>query len=235
MEGIVVGARTVTPAVFAGGQYGVSYNAAPYGSAFSQAAWGRGPPAEPGEPQQPGPGQHRRSRRQPECLQPLTSTTGIRACWSGRLPASPSRPGDGARSTAFCATMRRKPPRAMSVSARSPATIPSWPTGSSTTAAALGNVAETAPMSRPGSSRTDSHSRGAVFAPTGSTAGSALSPTPPRGGSDTGAPYASLISLPPSRGSRRSRAARRRLMRWGGGRQAAADCRCRVYFPGPFP
>ena len=33
--------------------------------------------------------------------------------------------------------------------------------------------------------------------PTGSTAGSALSPTPPQGGSDTGAPYASLISLPP--------------------------------------
>ena len=52
--------------------------------------------------------------------------------------------------------------------------------------------------------------------PSGSTAGSALSPTPPQGGSDTGAPYASLISLPPLRGSRRSRAARRRLMRWGG-------------------
>ena len=33
--------------------------------------------------------------------------------------------------------------------------------------------------------------------PSGSTAGSALSPTPPQGGSDTGAPYASLISLPP--------------------------------------
>ena len=42
MEGIVVGARTVTPAVFAGGQYGVSYNAAPYGSAFSQVAWVEG-------------------------------------------------------------------------------------------------------------------------------------------------------------------------------------------------
>ena len=42
MEGIVVGARTVTPAVFAGGQYGVFYNAAPYGSAFSQVAWVEG-------------------------------------------------------------------------------------------------------------------------------------------------------------------------------------------------
>ena len=82
---------------------------------------------------------------------PSTSTTGIGACRSGRLPASPSRPGDGARSTASCATMPRKPPRAMSVSARSPATIPSWPTGSSTTAAAPGNAAETAPISRRGS------------------------------------------------------------------------------------
>ena len=42
MEGIVVGARTVTPAVFAGGQYGVFYSAAPYGSAFSQVAWVEG-------------------------------------------------------------------------------------------------------------------------------------------------------------------------------------------------
>ena len=42
MEGIVIGARTVTQAVFAGGQYGVFYNAAPYGSAFSQVAWVEG-------------------------------------------------------------------------------------------------------------------------------------------------------------------------------------------------
>ena len=42
MEGIVVGARTVTPAVFAGGQYGVFYSAAPYGSTFSQVAWVEG-------------------------------------------------------------------------------------------------------------------------------------------------------------------------------------------------
>ena len=39
MSGIVVGARTVSPALVAGGQYGVFYNAAPYGSAFSQVAW----------------------------------------------------------------------------------------------------------------------------------------------------------------------------------------------------
>ncbi len=56
--------------------------------------------------------------------------------------------------------------------------------------------------------------------PTGSTAGSALSPTPPQGGSDSGAPYASLEITPPLRGSRRSRAVRRRLMRWGDSRQA---------------
>ncbi len=63
----------------------------------------------------------------------------------------------------------------------------------------------------------------AWFPPSGSTAGSALSPTPPQGGSDTGTPCASLEITPPLRGSRRSRAARRRLMRWGGGRRAAAD------------
>ena len=39
MSGIVIGARTVSPALVAGGQYGVSYSAVPYGSAFSQVAW----------------------------------------------------------------------------------------------------------------------------------------------------------------------------------------------------
>ena len=42
MSGIVIGARTVSQAVVAGGQYGVSYNAVPYGSAFSQVAWVEG-------------------------------------------------------------------------------------------------------------------------------------------------------------------------------------------------
>ena len=42
MSGIAIGARTVSQAVFAGGQYGVSYNAVPYGSAFSQVAWVEG-------------------------------------------------------------------------------------------------------------------------------------------------------------------------------------------------
>ena len=42
MSGIVIGARTVSPALVAGGQYGVFYNAAPYGSAFSQVAWVEG-------------------------------------------------------------------------------------------------------------------------------------------------------------------------------------------------
>ncbi|MCY3776624.1 MAG: hypothetical protein OXH11_11660, partial [Candidatus Aminicenantes bacterium] len=42
LEGIVVGARTVAQALIAGGQYGVSYNAAPYGSAFSRVAWVEG-------------------------------------------------------------------------------------------------------------------------------------------------------------------------------------------------
>ena len=42
MSGIAIGARTVSQAVFAGGQYGVSYNAVPCGSAFSQVAWVEG-------------------------------------------------------------------------------------------------------------------------------------------------------------------------------------------------
>ncbi|MCY3758723.1 MAG: leucine-rich repeat domain-containing protein, partial [Acidobacteria bacterium] len=42
MSGIVIGARTVSPALVAGGQYGVFYNAAPYGSAFSRVAWVEG-------------------------------------------------------------------------------------------------------------------------------------------------------------------------------------------------
>ena len=42
MSGIVIGARTVSQAVVAGGQYGVSYNAVPYGSTFSQVAWVEG-------------------------------------------------------------------------------------------------------------------------------------------------------------------------------------------------
>ena len=52
--------------------------------------------------------------------------------------------------------------------------------------------------------------------PSGSTAGSALSPTPPQGGSDLERLMQASGITPPSRGSRRSRAARRRLMRWGG-------------------
>jgi len=42
MSGIVMGARTVSPALIAGGRYGVYYNSVPYGSAFSRAAWVEG-------------------------------------------------------------------------------------------------------------------------------------------------------------------------------------------------
>ena len=52
--------------------------------------------------------------------------------------------------------------------------------------------------------------------PSGSTAGFALSPTPPPGGSDLQACTRRSSITPPLRGSRRSRAGRRRLMRWGG-------------------
>ena len=52
--------------------------------------------------------------------------------------------------------------------------------------------------------------------PSGSTTGSALSPTPPRGGSDLEACIRRSSITPPLRGSRRSRAGWRRLMRWGG-------------------
>ena len=42
MSGIVIGARTVSPALLAGGRYGVFYSAVPYGSAFSTEAWVEG-------------------------------------------------------------------------------------------------------------------------------------------------------------------------------------------------
>ena len=65
----------------------------------------------------------------------------------------------------------------------------------------------------------DSHSRGrardAAFAPLRLDCGLRPLADSPSRGSDTGAPYASLKITPPLRGSRRSRAARRRLMRWG--------------------
>ena len=66
-------------------------------------------------------------------------------------------------------------------------------------------------------SASDRHSQGAAFPPSGSTAGFALaSPTPPPGGSDLEACIRRSSITPPWRGSRRSRAGRRRLMRWGG-------------------
>ena len=52
--------------------------------------------------------------------------------------------------------------------------------------------------------------------PSGSTTGSALSPTPPQGGSDTGAPYAGLRYHSPLEGESQKPSRRRRLMRWGG-------------------
>lgn len=42
MSGIVIGARTLSPSLLAGGRYGVFYNAVPYGSAFSRVAWVEG-------------------------------------------------------------------------------------------------------------------------------------------------------------------------------------------------
>ena len=42
LSGIVIGARTVSPALVAGGQYGVFYNGVPYGAAFSRVAWVEG-------------------------------------------------------------------------------------------------------------------------------------------------------------------------------------------------
>ena len=42
LEGIVVGARTVSPALIAGGRYGVFYHATPFGAAFGEVAWVEG-------------------------------------------------------------------------------------------------------------------------------------------------------------------------------------------------
>ena len=42
LEGIVVAARTVSPALIAGGRYGVFYHATPFGAAFGEVAWVEG-------------------------------------------------------------------------------------------------------------------------------------------------------------------------------------------------
>ena len=57
--------------------------------------------------------------------------------------------------------------------------------------------------------------------PTGSTAGSALSPTPPQGGSDTGAPYASLKITPPLEGESQKPSRQAKADAVGGGRRPA--------------
>ena len=66
MSGIVIGARTGSEG--GGGSYSVFYNAVPFGEAFSREAWVEGAAAEPGEPQQPGAGQHRGGGQKPERL-----------------------------------------------------------------------------------------------------------------------------------------------------------------------
>ena len=56
--------------------------------------------------------------------------------------------------------------------------------------------------------------------PSGSTAGSALvSPTPPQGGSDTGAPYASLKITPPLEGESQKPSRQAKADAVGGGRR----------------
>ena len=66
MSGIVIGARTGSQG--GGGQYSVFYNAVPEGAAFSRGGLGGGAAAEPGEPQQPGAGQHRGGGRERQRL-----------------------------------------------------------------------------------------------------------------------------------------------------------------------
>ena len=66
MSGIVIGARTGSEG--GGGSYSVFYNAVPFGEAFTEARLGGGTAAEPGEPQQPGAGQHRGGGRERQRL-----------------------------------------------------------------------------------------------------------------------------------------------------------------------
>ena len=76
MSGIVIGARTGSEG--GGGSYSVFYNAVPEGAGFSERGLGGGTAAEPGEPQQPGAGQHRGGGRERQ-----------------RLPSRDLRRGDG--------------------------------------------------------------------------------------------------------------------------------------------
>ena len=66
MSGIAIGARTSSPG--GGGQYGVFYNAVPYGEAFGESAWVVGLQQNEEKPVEPGADQHRRSRREPQCF-----------------------------------------------------------------------------------------------------------------------------------------------------------------------
>ncbi len=66
MSGIVIGARTGSEG--GGGQYSVFYNAVPEVRAFSRGGLGGWTAAGPGEPQQPGAGQHRGGGRERQRL-----------------------------------------------------------------------------------------------------------------------------------------------------------------------
>ena len=84
--------------------------------------------AEPGKPVEPGAGQYRRSRREPQCF-----STGHLRRVDGDVSQHRDRPEGcrlegGIKSTASWPTTLRKPGKAMCGSQRFPATIPSWPT-----------------------------------------------------------------------------------------------------------
>ena len=155
MSGIVIGARTGSPADpedISKGQYSVFYTAVPRGAGFTDSAWVDGL-------------QQNEENRSNLALVNTGEVDDSESVFSleiydggdqpvGRDQSAPptprSRPGVGIRSTASCAGTLRGLHRAMCGSRRCPAAIPSWPTGWSTTAGLRDRGPVTGPIYRPG-------------------------------------------------------------------------------------
>jgi len=149
MSGIAIGARTAMPGV--GGQYGVFYNAMPYGEAFGDSAWVEALPQNEENRSNLALVNTAEVDASPSVFQ-LDIYDGVTGMLANTVAGLRARPGAGIRSTPSWETTLQALHRAMYGSPRSAATIPSWPTESSTTAGLLGNGAATELTCRLGSS-----------------------------------------------------------------------------------
>jgi len=149
LSGVVIGARTSSQG--GGGQYGVFYNAMPYGEAFGDSAWVEALPQNEENRSNLALVNTAEVDASPSVFQ-LDIYDGVTGMLANTVAGLRARPGAGIRSTPSWETTLQALHRAMSGSPRSAATIPSWPTESSTTAGLLGNGAATELTCRLGSS-----------------------------------------------------------------------------------